>query len=308
MVKYMFELASDSDFEMLYANLKAQETISFWSTSFIRGTTLDNAIVLVDEMQNLNFHELDSIITRIGENSKILFCGDATQTDLTRTNEKNGILDFMKIIRAMEYDFSSVEFGTDDIVRSGLVKNYIVTKLGYGYVMFKHLDYLKEEVDLEAEMIEGTRFYRVPSGKMYPSITSVTSFYGRQKFVEWRKKVGNEEGDRITRLATTRGTKFHDLVEKYMLNENVDDYKPLPTTKFLFLKSFKPYLDRINNIHALEKSLYSDYLGLAGRVDCIAEYEGELAIIDFKTSKKIKPEKWIENYFVQEVGLRLHVL
>ena len=129
MVKYMFELASDSDFEMLYANLKTQETISFWSTSFIRGTTLDNAIVLVDEMQNLNFHELDSIITRIGENSKILFCGDATQTDLTRTNEKNGILDFMKIIRAMEYDFSSVEFGTDDIVRSGLVKNYIVTKL-----------------------------------------------------------------------------------------------------------------------------------------------------------------------------------
>ena len=167
--------------------------------------------------------------------------------------------------------------------------------------MFKHLDYLKEEVDLEAETIEGTRFYRVPSGKMYPSITSVTSFYGRQKFVEWRKKVGNEEADRITRLATTRGTKFHDLVEKYMLNENVDDYNPLPTTKFLFLKA-KPYLDRINNIHALEKSLYSDYLGLAGRVDCIAEYEGELAIIDFKTSKKIKPEKWIENYFVQEVA------
>ena len=167
--------------------------------------------------------------------------------------------------------------------------------------MFKHLDYLKEEVDLEAEMIEGTRFYRVPSGKMYPSITSVTSFYERQKFVEWRKRVGNEEADRITRLATTRGTKFHDLVEKYMLNENVDDYNPLPTTKFLFLKA-KPYLDRINNIHALEKSLYSDYLGLAGRVDCIAEYEGELAIIDFKTSKKIKPEKWIENYFVQEVA------
>ena len=167
--------------------------------------------------------------------------------------------------------------------------------------MFKHLDYLKEEVDLEAETIEGTRFYRVPSGKMYPSITSVTSFYERQKFVEWRKRVGNEEADRITRLATTRGTKFHDLVEKYMLNENVDDHKPLPTTKFLFLKA-KPYLDRINNIHALEKSLYSDYLGLAGRVDCIAEYEGELAIIDFKTSKKIKPEKWIENYFVQEVA------
>jgi|TARA_Y100000033_G_scaffold1292_1_gene1193 phosphate starvation-inducible PhoH-like protein len=132
MVKYMFELASDSDFEMLYGNLKAQETISFWSTSFIRGTTLDRAVVVVDEMQNLNFHELDSIITRIGEDSKIVFCGDATQTDLTRSNEKNGILDFMKIIRAMEYDFSTVEFGTEDIVRSGLVKNYIVTKLAMG--------------------------------------------------------------------------------------------------------------------------------------------------------------------------------
>ena len=132
MVKYMFELASDSDFEMLYGNLKAQETISFWSTSFIRGTTLDRTVVVVDEMQNLNFHELDSIITRIGEDSKIVFCGDATQTDLTRSNEKNGILDFMKIIRAMEYDFSTVEFGTEDIVRSGLVKNYIVTKLAMG--------------------------------------------------------------------------------------------------------------------------------------------------------------------------------
>ena len=132
MVKYMFEMPSDADFEMLYGNLKAQETISFWSTSFIRGTTLDNAIILVDEMQNLNFHELDSIITRIGENSKIIFCGDATQTDLQKTHEKNGILDFMKIINAMEYDFSSVEFGVDDIVRSGLVKNYIVTKLAMG--------------------------------------------------------------------------------------------------------------------------------------------------------------------------------
>mgnify|MGYP003339125686 CR=1 FL=1 len=90
------------------------------------------------------------------------------------------------------------------------------------------------------------------------------------------------------------------LVEQYMLNNNVDDFKPLPTTKFLFLKA-KPFLDRINNIHALEKSLYSDYLGLAGRVDCIAEYEGELAVIDFKTSEKIKPEKWLENYFVQEM-------
>jgi len=129
MVKYMFEMPSDNDFEMLYGNLKAQETISFWSTSFIRGTTLDNCIVLVDEMQNLNFHELDSIITRVGDNCKILFCGDSTQTDLTKSNEKNGILDFKRIIEIMEEDFGVVEFGLDDIVRSGLVRNYLVTKL-----------------------------------------------------------------------------------------------------------------------------------------------------------------------------------
>ena len=99
MVKYMFQMSSDADFEMLYGNLKAQDTIKFWSTSFLRGTTLDNAIVIVDEYQNLNFHELDSIITRIGENSKICFCGDARQTDLVKTNDRNGIVDFMSILR-----------------------------------------------------------------------------------------------------------------------------------------------------------------------------------------------------------------
>ena len=97
MVKYMFQMPSDADFEMLYGNLKSQETIKFWSTSFLRGTTLDNAIIIVDEFQNLNFHELDSIITRVGENSKICFCGDATQSDLTKTNDRNGIVDFMNI-------------------------------------------------------------------------------------------------------------------------------------------------------------------------------------------------------------------
>ena len=132
MVKYMFEMNSDADFEMLYANLKAQETISFWSTSFIRGTTLDNAIVIVDECQNLNFHELDSIITRVGENTKIIFCGDAAQTDLVKTNERNGILDFKKIILAMVDDFESIEFDIDDIVRSGLVRNYLLTKIALG--------------------------------------------------------------------------------------------------------------------------------------------------------------------------------
>ncbi len=127
MVKYMFQMPSDADFEMLYGNLKSQETIKFWSTSFLRGTTLDNAIIIVDEFQNLSGHELDSIITRVGENSKIMFCGDATQSDLTRTSEKNGIMDFMKIIRAMP-SFDIIEFGVEDICRSSLVKEYLIAK------------------------------------------------------------------------------------------------------------------------------------------------------------------------------------
>ena len=128
MVKYMFQMPSEVEFEMLYGNLKAQDTIKFWSTSFIRGTTFDNAIIIVDEYQNLNFHELDSIITRIGEDSKIYFCGDASQTDLQKTNERNGIVDFMKIIRSMP-SFNLIEFGINDIVRSGLVKEYLIAKL-----------------------------------------------------------------------------------------------------------------------------------------------------------------------------------
>ena len=131
MVKYMFQMPSDADFEMLYGNLRSQETIKFWSTSFIRGTTLDNAIIIVDEFQNLNFHELDSIITRVGENSKICFCGDATQSDLSKTNDRNGIVDFMNILRKM-VSFDIIEFDVNDIVRSGLVKEYIVAKLQSG--------------------------------------------------------------------------------------------------------------------------------------------------------------------------------
>ena len=131
MVKYMFQMPSDADFEMLYGNLKAQDSIKFWSTSFIRGTTLDNAIIIVDEFQNLNFHELDSIITRVGENSKIVFCGDASQTDLVKTNDRNGIHDFLNILRKMP-SFDIIEFGIDDIVRSGLVKEYIIAKLEAG--------------------------------------------------------------------------------------------------------------------------------------------------------------------------------
>ena len=128
MVKYMFEMPSEADFNMLYGNLKAQDTIDFWSTSFIRGTTFDKTIVIVDEFQNLNYHELDSIMTRVGESSKIMFCGDATQTDLLKQNERNGIHDFMRVLRIMP-SVDIVEFGVEDIVRSGLVKEYILAKL-----------------------------------------------------------------------------------------------------------------------------------------------------------------------------------
>lgn len=131
MVRYMFKMPNDDAFEKLYENLKSQETISFWSTSFLRGTTLDNAIILIDEMQNLNFHELDSIITRVGVDSKIIFCGDTAQSDLVKANERTGIHDFMRIINDME-EFENFEFGLQDIVRSGLVKSYLISKHNLG--------------------------------------------------------------------------------------------------------------------------------------------------------------------------------
>jgi genome maintenance exonuclease 1 len=165
---------------------------------------------------------------------------------------------------------------------------------------FIHHNYLGE-LELDKKETPGCRLYQLPNGEWVPSITSVTSFYNRQIFVEWRKRVGEEEANRITKKATSRGTDFHEAAQAYLENKelNWDDYQPL--TKFMFFHA-KPYLDKINNIHAIERTLYSEYLGLAGRVDCIAEYDGELAIIDFKTSDKIKPEKWLEHYFVQETA------
>jgi len=163
---------------------------------------------------------------------------------------------------------------------------------------FIHHNYLGD-LELNKKETNGIRLYNLPSGDWVPSITSVTSFYNKEIFVKWRKRVGIEEANRITKKATARGTDFHAATELYMLNKEInwDDFKPL--TKFMFIHA-RPYLDKINNIHAIERTLYSEYLGLAGRVDCIGEYEGELAVIDFKTSEKIKPEEWLENYFVQE--------
>ena len=131
MVKYMFQMPSDVDFEMLYGNLKSQNTISFWCTSFIRGITLDNCIIIVDEAQNCSAHESFSVISRCGEDTKIMFSGDIEQSDLVRVSEKTGIVDFMKVIAAMP-SFETIEFGVDDIVRSPLVKEFVIAKKSLG--------------------------------------------------------------------------------------------------------------------------------------------------------------------------------
>lgn len=131
MVKYMFQMPSDADFEMLYGNLKEQNTISFWCTSFIRGITLDNCIIIVDEAQNCSAHESFSVISRCGEDTKIMFSGDIEQSDLTRANEKTGIIDFMRVIDAMP-SFEKLEFGINDIIRSKLVKEFVMAKKSLG--------------------------------------------------------------------------------------------------------------------------------------------------------------------------------
>jgi genome maintenance exonuclease 1 len=163
---------------------------------------------------------------------------------------------------------------------------------------FIHHNYLGD-IELECKTTESIRLYNLPNGEWVPSITSVTSFFNREVFVKWRQRVGLEEANRITKRATARGTDFHLVCQDYLENKELDWNNYQPMTKIMFIHA-KPYLDKINNIHAIERTLYSEYFGLAGRVDCIAEYEGELAVIDFKTSDKIKPEEWIENYFVQE--------
>jgi len=133
MVQFMFKMPNETAFNSLYPKLKAQSSLYFLSTSFLRGLTFDNSIIIVDECQNLNFHELDTIITRIGQDSKIIFCGDFAQSDLQRTNEKNGLHDFLRILEEMK-EFNCTEFTIGDIVRSGFVRSYLInkTKMGIG--------------------------------------------------------------------------------------------------------------------------------------------------------------------------------
>jgi len=139
------------------------------------------------------------------------------------------------------------------------------------------------------------RLYKTPSGRAYPSVTTITGLHSKQSIIAWRKRVGEAEATKISTRAATRGTKVHSLCESYLRGEST---QPDIFDTQLF-KSLIPELDNIDNIHALESPLYSNHLQVAGTVDCIAEYKGKLSIIDFKTSAKIKNRDWIHGYFMQ---------
>lgn len=142
---------------------------------------------------------------------------------------------------------------------------------------------------------ENGRLYQTPSGRAYPSVTSVLGILGKQHIMEWRKRVGEEEANRISGRATRRGTAVHSLCESYLRNEEVE---PGPFDLDTF-RSLQPLLDRIDNIHCLETQLYSNYLQVAGTVDCIAEFDGKMSVIDFKTSTRVKSRDDIHGYFMQ---------
>ena len=164
---------------------------------------------------------------------------------------------------------------------------------------FKHLN-IHNFPNLKAKTTEKGRRYQV-EGNSYPSVTTVIGEKKKKSIMEWRRKVGEEEANAISKRATTRGNKCHKLAEDYLSNKPLDKYRDDVLSLGLF-HQIRPYIDKINNIHALEESLYSHTLKLAGRVDCIAEYDNELAIIDFKTSTKFKREEWVQDYFSQETA------
>ena len=160
--------------------------------------------------------------------------------------------------------------------------------------MFNHIRYDIPKLERVTKP-DGTRLYQTPSGLAYPSVTTVTGLFNKQSIMEWRKRVGEEEATKISTRASKRGTKIHSLCENHLNNESV---VPEMLDRAMW-DSMLPELSKINNIRCLETTLYSDYLKVAGTVDCIAEYNGRLSVIDFKTSAKIKERKWISNYFMQ---------
>ena len=168
-------------------------------------------------------------------------------------------------------------------------------KSNYDMKKFTHIP-VDKQPELLTETIKGKRFYVLPNGNKYPSITSVLSARGNEGIARWRKSVGEAVANNIMRNAARRGTAVHTLTENYLNNEELSKQAVLPTALFTILKS---ELDKINNIVMQESSLYSNKWGVAGRVDCIADYDGKLSVIDFKTSTKDKKEEWVENYFIQ---------
>jgi len=155
----------------------------------------------------------------------------------------------------------------------------------------------KELQDLKSETFpDGKRYYTLPDGTRLPSVTTVLGAQKKQAIMQWRKRVGEEEANRVSKKATSRGTNVHTLCERYLNNDSLGDI--MPDAKEMFV-SLKPLLNRINNIHYQEAALWSTKLEMAGRVDCIGEFDGKLSVIDFKTSKRIKSITSIEDYFWQ---------
>ena len=161
--------------------------------------------------------------------------------------------------------------------------------------MFTHKNFSLEE--LNTETVNGKRYYVTPQGKL-PSITTVLSILSRDAIKKWRERVGEAEANKISTKASRRGTNVHAMCEHY-INNDLDTKKYLPNDRETF-NSLKPVLDEhLDNIYAQEVPLWSSYLGVAGRVDCIAEWDGKLSVIDFKTSRKLKKKEYISNYFQQ---------
>ena len=166
---------------------------------------------------------------------------------------------------------------------------------------FEILDY--DFQSLPTENIDGKRYYITPTGEKYPSVTSVTGLLNKEAIKKWRKKVGEKQANKISTQAARHGTSAHQLFEDYIRNDNFEEKfkSAMPTTQQAFI-SVENLLNQIGTVHALEAPLYSHELQLAGRVDCIAEWEGKLSVIDFKTSAKPKNPEWITNYFIQETA------
>ena len=173
---------------------------------------------------------------------------------------------------------------------------YEFLKQNYDMKKFDHVKLNGELPDIKTESIKGKRFYVTPEGNKYPSVTTVLSDRNKEGIVKWRESVGNDVANQVMRQAASRGTAVHTLIENYLNNEELSKQDVLPVALFVTMKS---ELDNINNIRIQEGGLYSDKLGVAGRVDCIAEYKGKISVIDFKTSTKEKKEEWVENYFIQ---------